>query len=163
MPIRRQPPRCLTHRVVEAVAAALYTTDLLRLAVEAATYPRLSQPNASEEARAPLCGSRIALDLTLDGQGCVSAIGMDIHACAVGQASAAILAGAIQGRSADDLRRLADALALWLNDSTAPMPDWPRLVELAEARTYPARHGAILLPWRAAATAAHRSSSGTMS
>lgn len=138
------------------MAGALYSTDLLRLAVEAATHPRLSQPHASEEARAPLCGSRIALDLTLDDHGRVIAIGFDVNACAVGQASAAILASAVAGRSVDDLRRTADALALWLNDSTAPLPDWPRMVELAEARTYPARHGAILLPWRAAATAAHR-------
>lgn len=138
------------------MAAALYSTDLLRLAVEAATHPRLSQPHASEEARAPLCGSRIALDLTLDDHARVIAIGLDINACAVGQASAAILAGAIHGRSVEDLRTMADALALWLNDRAAPMPEWPRLVELAEARTYPARHGAILLPWRAAATAAHR-------
>jgi NifU-like protein involved in Fe-S cluster formation len=134
---------------------------LLRLAVEAASHPRLDQPHASEDARAPLCGSRIILDLTLDAHGCVSAIGFDINACAVGQASAAILASAIQGHSVEDLRLIADALALWLHDRAAPMPDWPRIVELAEARTYPARHGAILLPWRAAATAAHRAIAGS--
>ena len=138
------------------MAAALYTTNLLRLAVEAASHPRLGRADASEEARAPLCGSRIACDLTLDDQGRVHAIGFDVNACAVGQASAAILAAAITGRSVEELRAAADALALWLNDRAAPMPDWPRLVELAEARAYPARHGAILLPWRAAATAAHR-------
>lgn len=138
------------------MASALYTTKLLRLAVEAASHPRLSQPDASEEARAPLCGSRIALDLTVDDQGRVIAIGFDVNACAVGQASAAILADVARGRSVEELRAAADSLALWLNDSAAPLPDWPRLVELAEARAYPARHGAILLPWRAAATAAHR-------
>ncbi|QJQ32426.1 iron-sulfur cluster assembly scaffold protein [Sphingomonas lacunae] len=138
------------------MASALYTTKLLRLAVEAASHPRLSQPDASEEARAPLCGSRIALDLTVDDQGRVSAIGFDVNACAVGQASAAILADVARGRSVEELRAAADSLTLWLNDRAAPMPDWPRLVELAEARAYPARHGAILLPWRAAATAAHR-------
>ena len=37
---------------------------------------------------------------------------------------------------------------------TKLFPGSQRLVELAEARTYPARHGAILLPWRAAAAAA---------
>ena len=138
------------------MASALYTTKLLRLAVEAASHPRLSQPDASEEARAPLCGSRIALDLTVDDQGRVIAIGFDVNACAVGQASSAILADVARGRSVEELRAAADSLALWLNDSAAPLPDWPRLVELAEARAYPARHGAILLPWRAAATAAHR-------
>lgn len=140
------------------MAAALYSTDLLRLAVEAASYPRLSEPDASEDARAPLCGSRIALDIRLDDADHVLAIGLDVNACAVGQASAAILASAVVGRTVDDLRHMADALALWLTDTTAPMPDWPRIVELAEARTYHARHGAILLPWRAAASAAHRAS-----
>lgn len=145
------------------MAAALYSTDLLRLAVEAASYPRLSDADASEEARAPLCGSRIALDLRLDESDRVLAVGLDVNACAVGQASAAIMVSAMVGRSVDDLRRMADALALWLTDTAAPMPDWPRIVELAEARAYPARHGAILLPWRAAATAAHRATSDAQS
>ena len=140
------------------MAAALYSTALLRPGVESAAPPRLSQPHASEDSRAPVCGSRILLDLTLDDHQRVIAIGFDLHACAVGQASAAILASAVPGRSVDDLRRMADALALWLTDRTAPMPDWPRIIELAEARAYPARHGAILLPFRAAATAAHRAS-----
>ena len=33
------------------------------------------------------------------------------------------------------------------------MPDWPDLEMLAPALPYPGRHGAILLPWRAAADA----------
>jgi NifU-like protein involved in Fe-S cluster formation len=138
------------------VAAALYTTDLLRLAVEAAHYPRLSNPHASEDARAPLCGSRIVLDVMLDDHARVSAIGLDVNACAVGQASAAILASHALGRSADELRAATDALALWLTDPAAPPPDWPRIEQLAAARSYAARHGAILLPFRAAVAAAER-------
>lgn len=138
------------------MAGVLYNSDLLRLTVETASYPRLSQPHASDSARAPICGSRIALDLMFDDRGRVLSIGLDIHACAVGQASAAIMASHIAGRTPTELRAMADALALWLADSSAPMPDWPRLVMLAEARAYPARHGAILLPFRAAAATAHR-------
>ena len=140
------------------MAGTLYSTDLLRLAVETASYPRLAQPDVSEVARAPICGSRIALDLIFDQQDNVLAIGLDVHACAVGQASAAILASHVAGRSAAELRTMADALALWLADSAAPMPDWPRVTMLADARAYSARHGAILLPFRAAATAANQHS-----
>ena len=38
----------------------------------------------------------------------------------------------------------------WLVQETAPQPGWPGLDALAAARAYPARHGAILLAWRAA-------------
>jgi len=40
-------------------------------------------------------------------------------------------------------------MAAWLGGA-GQMPDWPGLAAIAAARDYPARHGAILLPWRAA-------------
>jgi NifU-like protein involved in Fe-S cluster formation len=40
----------------------------------------------------------------------------------------------------------------WLDDE-GPAPDWPDLTLVAPARAYPARHGAMLLPWKAAAAA----------
>ncbi|MGB7409056.1 MAG: hypothetical protein WA908_11165 [Pontixanthobacter sp.] len=43
-------------------------------------------------------------------------------------------------------------IACWLKDR-GPLPDWPRLGILDEARAYPSRHDAILLPWRAATAA----------
>jgi NifU-like protein involved in Fe-S cluster formation len=133
-------------------AQRLYTPELLALAVELADYPPLETAPAHGEARSPTCGSTLAVDLALDDGGRIARLGMRVRACAVGQASAAIFARHASGR---DLAEISDALArleAWLDDE-GPAPEWPDLALVAPARAYPARHGAMLLPWKAAAAA----------
>ena len=72
-----------------------------------------------------------------------------VRACAVGQASAAIFARAAADRTLEDIETAHEALTAWLAGAEA-MPDWPGLAAIAPARAYPARHGAIMLPWTAA-------------
>ena len=43
-------------------------------------------------------------------------------------------------------------LEAWLAGE-AHQPDWPGLAPIEPARAYPARHGAMLLPWKAALAA----------
>ena len=134
--------------------APLYTPEILRLAVQSAGYPRLAAPDASDSARTPVCGSHIDLDIALDDAGQVAAIGFDIAACAMGQASAAVLAKAIAGRSPDAIEAATRALEDWLAGTSDTPPDWPGIVQLAPARDRPGRHAAILLPFRSATKAA---------
>jgi NifU-like protein involved in Fe-S cluster formation len=134
--------------------SAIYTPAILRLAVAAADFPSLRNADARIERRAPLCGSRITLDLRLGTGGRVSAVGFTLHACAVGQAAAALLAREIDGRTAADLSATAHALNRWLDDPAAPAPDWPDISVLAPVRALPTRRGAALLPFEAAAAAA---------
>lgn len=135
------------------MSSTLYTPDILRLALATAAVPRLDRPDGSVELRAPLCGSRVTVDVTL-ATGLVTAVGLDVRACAMGQASAALLAQAIVGKSETALASTARALKLWLSGDEASAPDWPGITALAPARAYPARHGAILIPFEAAAAAA---------
>ena len=72
-----------------------------------------------------------------------------VRACAVGQAAAAIFARAAPGRGGDEIGATHAALLEWLA-GTGPLPDWPGLAAIAPAREFPARHGAIMLPWTAA-------------
>jgi hypothetical protein len=51
------------------------------------------------------------------------------------------------------LTRALAGIEAWLSTADAPLPDWPGLSAIAAARSYPARHGAILLPWKAAMAA----------
>lgn len=134
--------------------SALYTPAILRLALACADFPPLINANARVERRAPLCGSRIALDMRMDADGRVKAVGFAVHACAIGQAAAALLAREVSERSGADLARVAQALARWLENAAAPMPDWPGIAALAPVRALPARRGAALLPFEAAAAAA---------
>ncbi len=138
----------------EAMSAAqrLYTPELLALAVELADYPPLDTAQARGEARSATCGSTLALDLALGGDARIARLGLRVRACAIGQAAAAIFARHAQGRDLAELRETLVQLEDWLTGD-GPLPDWPDLALIAPARSYPARHGAMLLPWKAACTA----------
>lgn len=133
-------------------AARLYTPELLALAVDLARWPRLGDAPLHGEARSATCGSTLAMDLALDDAGRIERLGMAVRACAVGQASAAIFAREAGGRSVEDIARMLGLLEAWLAGEAAA-PDWPGLSPLEPARAYPARHGAMLLPWKAALAA----------
>ena len=92
----------------------------------------------------------------LDGEGRVEAIGQDVSACALGQASAALMGAHVVGRSVVELGQARDALAGWLKGERGDPGSWPGLDQLGAARDYPARHPAILLPFDAAHEAAAR-------
>lgn len=134
------------------MSAPLYNRDILSLAVASAEH--LPDPEARYHAssRAPLCGSRIILDVDADSEGRVTRVGMHVEACALGQAAATLLARHAPGRSLGDIRAARAAIAGWF-DGTGDAPDWPGFDLLAPARDYPARHGAILLPFDAAIAA----------
>lgn len=130
-------------------AERLYTPELLALAVGLAAYPLTDEFRLTGEARSRSCGSTLRMGVAVDDAGRVERIGMRVAACAVGQASAAIFAAAVPGRTTEELTATLAALEAWLADE-GPAPEWPGLAMLAPARAYPARHGAMLLPWNAA-------------
>ena len=70
---------------------ALYNRDILRLAASIPHLGRLERPQASAEKRSPVCGSWVAVDVALDDDGRVAALGQEVKACALGQASGRVL------------------------------------------------------------------------
>ena len=139
-------------------AAKLYTPEMLGLAVELAAFPPIVDATASGEARSPACGSTLSMGLRLDAGGRVEALGLQVRACAIGQAAAALFARGAVGREPAHIIAAHGQIARWLAGE-APLPDWPGLDMLEPARAYPGRHGAILLPWQAAASALSPASS----
>lgn len=136
-----------------AAPAKLYSPALLGLATGLACFPLTPDLPLRAEARSRSCGSVIALGLALDEQGCIGGIGMKVSACAIGQASAAILAQGAVGTEPVRIRDTAKALAAWLAGEGALPAIWPGLDPLAPALAHPGRHGALLLPWKAACEA----------
>ncbi|HEX8483214.1 MAG TPA: iron-sulfur cluster assembly scaffold protein [Allosphingosinicella sp.] len=134
--------------------SALYSRDILRLASSIPNLGRLERPRASAEKSSPVCGSQIAVDVDLDGQGRVSAIGQEVRACALGQASASLLGAHAVGRTGAEIEAARDSLAAYLAGRSERPGDWPGLEIFAEARRVPARHASILLAFEAAAEAA---------
>ncbi len=135
------------------MAEALYTIDILRLAASTGHWPAIDQPDGTAERRSPTCGSRVRVDVTDDGAGRVARVGIMVSACALGQASAAIMAGHAPGQDAATMRGAYDGLARYLRGEAEDLPDWPGIDKLAPARAYPARHASILLAFDAAAAA----------
>lgn len=133
-------------------AEKLYTPDLLALTVELAGWPAMENLPLHGEARSVTCGSTLAIDIATDTHGSIDSFGLRVRACAVGQASAAIFARHAKGRDLAELIATYDRIEGWL-DGEAPLPDWPDMQMIASARDFPARHGAIILPWKAAISA----------
>lgn len=128
-------------------AQALYTTEILRLAASLAEPRALDREDGRAAARSPTCGSRIVSIVQLDSQGRVAALSQQVHACAFGQASAALVEQRAPGCSKSQVEAAAEALGEWLGGGSADAP-W-NMAALAPARGRSARHGAILLPLRA--------------
>jgi NifU-like protein involved in Fe-S cluster formation len=143
----------LTCLYIPLVSSTLYSRDILRLASAIPNLGRLEAPEGSAERMSKLCGSRVVVDVALDGEGRIAALGHEVKACALGQASAALMASQAIGRSEEDLAEARDSLAAYLSGETEAPGAWPGLAVFATARAFPARHGAILLPFEAAAAA----------
>ena len=137
-----------------AVASKLYNRDILRLAASIPHHHRLAAPQASVEKRSPLCGSTVAVDIALDAEGRVAAIGQEVKACALGQASASLMAAHALGATVGEIAEARDALAEYLAGTRGDSGRWPGLEVLAVARPFAARHASILLAFEAAAEAA---------
>ena len=135
------------------MADTLYNTAILRLAASIPHAVRLDAPQASVVRVSPVCGSKVTVDLDLDAAGRVVRFGQEVRACALGQASAALLGQHVAGKTAADLAAARDALAAYLRGEAEP-PGWPGLDLFAPARPHKARHGSILLAFQAAADAA---------
>lgn len=133
-------------------AAKLYTAQVLGLAVELAAFPPLADASVTGDARASACGSTLSIGLRLDAEGRIETLGLQVRACAIGQAAAALFARDAIGRDADSIVAAHGRITQWLAGEAA-LPEWPDLAILEPARAYPGRHGAILLPWQAAASA----------
>lgn len=140
-----------------AGAEKLYTPELLGLAVSLADFPFDDSLSLRGSARSRSCGSALDAGFVMDGEGRVERLGLRVRACAVGQAAAAIFAQGARGVSLAEIEAAHSEVAAWLAE-VGETPAWPGIEALREARAFPGRHGAIMLPWSAALDALSSSS-----
>ncbi|WP_076068343.1 iron-sulfur cluster assembly scaffold protein [Sphingomonas montana] len=138
------------------MSAPLYNQTILRLATSIPHQVRLDAPQGSSEKRSPVCGSRIIVDVALGPDGRVAAIGQEVRACALGQASASLMGAAAVGRTAAELERARADLTAYLAGVADTPGDWPGLEIFEPARPYTARHASIRLAFEAVADAARQ-------
>ncbi|MGA0542958.1 iron-sulfur cluster assembly scaffold protein [Neotabrizicola sp. VNH66] len=131
----------------------LYSGRILELAANIPRTGRLPVPDGTARRRSPLCGSTLSVDVVLrDGR--VADFAQEVRACALGQASAAVLAQVVIGRNGAELRCARDQLEAMLT-AGGPVPDAPfqGYEVLIPARDYRNRHASILLALEATCAA----------
>ena len=127
----------------------IYNKDVLRLAANIGGLEALEKPDATASLRSPLCGSSIEIAITTEDD-MITGYSHTIKACALGQASAAVMATAALGKTRDDIQDVRDQVeAMLIKDAVPPEGDWASLAALAAAKDAKPRHGAILLPFDA--------------
>ncbi|MDV4144103.1 MULTISPECIES: iron-sulfur cluster assembly scaffold protein [Shimia] len=132
----------------------LYSGRILALAAAIPHTDRLANPQATIKKRAPLCGSTVTVDVTLEEDGRIAEFGQDVKACALGQAAASVVGANVIGRTRAEIEATRDALRAMLkeNGPTPPAP-FDGLEVLRPARDFANRHASILLAIEATAEA----------
>ncbi len=133
-------------------AAALYTKDILRLAMSLPIEQHLADNGdmiGRGEARSASCGSHVSVELRHDGN-VIADAAMKVSSCALGQASAAILLKYLPGMNKQAIEHARRELAYGLSGEGAWPQHWLELAHLQPTQSYPARHSAILIPYDAA-------------
>lgn len=128
----------------------IYNKRIIELAGNIPRLGRLPAPDASATAHSKLCGSTVKIDLAMDGD-VVTDFAHDVKACALGQASSAIMAQHVVGSTSGELRSLRETVRKMLKENGAPPQDakWADIAALEPVRDYKARHASTLLTFDA--------------
>lgn len=128
----------------------LYTGGVLDAAAAIPPARRLSSPDATATKVSRVCGSEVTVDINMK-DGAVADFGMEAKACALGQASASIVARNIVGARPGELYRLRDEMRAMLKENGPPPSGarWKDLALLEPIRDYPQRHTSTLLVFEA--------------
>ncbi len=123
----------------------IYSERVLELSANIPRTGRLPDPDATASAHSKLCGSRILVDLKMEG-GKVTGYAQDVRACLLGQTSAAVMGANIVGTTAGELREVGAQMRRMLKEGgPAPGGRWSDLAILETVRDYKARHASTLL------------------
>lgn len=133
--------------MAQVMNAPLYTMEILRLAGSLPDPVHLERMDGVAQLRAPTCGSTVRTEVEIEN-GVIRAMSQQVHACAFGQASAALVARTARGLNQDEVAEALASLSDWLGGSREDPGGWG-FEALGPARSRTSRHGAILLPLRA--------------
>jgi nitrogen fixation NifU-like protein len=125
----------------------LYQERIVALAKAKTGAGKLASPTKSARRDNPLCGDRVSIDVTLDGEGKIAEIAHQVRGCLLCQASASALASVVVGRDAAgvaDLRHDAERAI----GRKAGEPHEP-FVAFVPVREHKSRHECVLLPFEA--------------
>lgn len=131
----------------------MYNSKLLELSANIERIGRLDAPNGTATAHSKLCGSKITVDIILDGD-IITDYAHEVKACALGQASASVVAKSVIGASIGEITEgRAAAYAMLKEQAAPPKGRFADMKYLEPVRDYKARHASTLLVFDALAKA----------
>jgi NifU-like protein involved in Fe-S cluster formation len=127
----------------------IYSARILGLAGNIGHVGRLAAPDATATAHSKLCGSTVTVDIRMEGDTVVD-FAHEVKACALGQASSSVMARAIVGAPAQELRAVRETMWAMLREN-GPPPEgrFADLKYLEPVRDYKARHASTMLTFDA--------------
>lgn len=138
----------------------LYSRRILKLAADVQRTERLDDAQATVTKTSPLCGSRVTVDLKMDGD-VISDFAHEVKACALGQTSSSVMARNAIGSSEDEIREVADTMrAMLKEEGPPPTGRWADLEVLEPVRDYRSRHASVMLTFDAVLKAIEEIRSG---
>lgn len=127
----------------------VYNTKILAFAGNITRIGRLEAPDATAKAHSRLCGSTVTVDIRMDGD-VIADFAHEVKACALGQASSAIMAQHVVGANSAEIRAARSALLKMLKEEGAPPEGrFEDLKYLLPVRDFKARHASTLLTFDA--------------
>jgi len=123
----------------------VYNAKILEFAGNIPRIGRLEGAGGSSKAHSKLCGSTVTVDVKVS-DGRVSDYAHDVKACALGQASASIVAANAVGCSLEELQTVKNEMSAMLKEGgEAPTGRFGDLKYLEPVREHRARHASTLL------------------
>lgn len=127
----------------------LYSARILELAANIERIGRLDAPDATAKAHSRLCGSTVIVDVKMEGDRVVD-FAHDVRACALGQASSAVMALHVVGATVAELRQVRQEMVAMLKaDGPPPQGRFAELRYLEPVREVKSRHASTLLTFDA--------------
>lgn len=124
---------------------ALYQDEILARAKDSAREGRIESPSKTATLDNPLCGDRVTLDFTLDGER-ITKVRHFVRGCALCKASAATLAADLEGKSTTSVAEVAASLdGILAGGGTAGV--WSAFLPVARHKS---RHDCVRLPLQTA-------------
>jgi nitrogen fixation NifU-like protein len=112
-------------------------------------FRKLDAPTHHLEARNPLCGDEVSLELVVDDQDRIVDAAFQGRGCAVSKASASMLTVAVQGKTVPEARELARQFQALLRGEPADEGRLGKLKVFAGLSAYPMRVKCATMVWHA--------------
>ncbi|HWO94228.1 MAG TPA: SUF system NifU family Fe-S cluster assembly protein [Dehalococcoidia bacterium] len=109
---------------------------------------RIDDSNATAEGLNPVCGDQVRLQMHIEPEGRIDAIGFQGSGCSISQAAASIMTVSVKGKSVREASGMVRGVRSMLTEGARPPEEAGDDIEaLQGVAQFPARVKCAMLPW----------------